>query len=58
MAVKDASKNKKAKFWVNLYEKRLSHKQRERSKFSVREFVRLSIKKSPMKRFGLKKCLL
>ena len=24
MAAKDASKNKKAKFWVNLYEKRLS----------------------------------
>ena len=58
MAAKDASKSKKAKFWVNLYEKRLFHKQRERSKFSVREFVRLSIKKSPMKRFGLKKFLL
>ena len=27
MAAKDASKNKKAKFWVNLYEKRLFHKQ-------------------------------
>ena len=32
---------------INLYEKRLSHKRRKKSKFTIGDFVRLRIKKAP-----------
>ena len=52
MGPKDVSRDKETQVWINLYEKRLSHKQRKRSKFSVGDFVRLSIEKAAfMKRY-------
>ena len=49
---KDVNKDKETQAWINLCEKRLSHKQRKRSEFSVEDFVRLSIKKAPfMKKY-------
>ena len=51
MASKDVNKDKETQIWINLYEKK-THKRRKRSKFSVGNFVRLSIKKAPfMKRY-------
>ena len=44
MASKDVNKDKETQIWT--------HKRRKRSKFSVGDFVRLSIKKVPfMKRY-------
>ena len=52
MAPKDVRKDKETQVWINLYGKRLSHNQRKRSKFSVEDFVRLNIEKTPfMKRY-------
>ena len=49
---KDVNKDKETQAWINLCEKRLSHKQRKRREFSVEDFVRLSIKKAPfMKKY-------
>ena len=51
MVPKDVTKDNKTQAWVKLYEKRLCHKRRKRSKFSVGDFVRLSTEKVPfMKR--------
>ena len=48
----DVSKDNEAQVWVNLYEKRLSHKRRKISKFIVGDFARLTIKKTHvMKRY-------
>ena len=48
----DVNKDKETQVWINLCEKRLSHKQRKRSEFSVEDFVWLSIKKAPfMKKY-------
>ena len=47
MAPKDVSKDKKTQIWINLNENKLSHKQIKRSKFSVGNFVRLSIENAP-----------
>ena len=47
MAPKDVDKDKETQVWINLYGKRLSHKRRKRSKFSVGDFVRLSTEKTP-----------
>ena len=53
MAPKDVSKDNETQVWVNLYGKRLSHKQRKRSKVIVGDFVKLSIEKAPfMKRYS------
>ena len=46
MAPKDVNKDKETQVWINLYEKRFSHKQRKRNKFSLGNFVRLSIEKA------------
>ena len=46
MATKDVIKDKETQVWKNLYEKRLSHKRRKKSKFSIRDFVILSIQKA------------
>ena len=52
MAPKDVNKDKETQVWINLYEKRLSHKRRKKSKFSAGDFVRLRIEKTPfMKRY-------
>ena len=52
MAPKDINNDKETQVWINLYGKRLSHKPRKRSKFSVGDSVRLSIDKAPfMKRY-------
>ena len=52
MTLNDVSKDGKTQVWVNLCEKRLSHKRRKRSKLSVGDFVRLTIKKAPfMKKY-------
>ena len=52
MATKDVNKDKETQVWINLYEKRLSHKRRKKSKFSIRDFVILSIQKALfMKRY-------
>ena len=52
MAPKNVHRDKETQVWINLYKKRLPCKQRKRSKFSVGDFVRLSIKKaSLMKRY-------
>ena len=52
MAPKDVDKDKETQVWINLYEKRLSHERRKKSKFSVADFVRLTIEKTPfMKRY-------
>ena len=47
MAPKDVNKDKETQVWINLYEKRLSHKRRKKSKFIVGDFVRLTIEKAP-----------
>ena len=47
MAPKDFNKDKETQVWINLYEKRISHKRRKKSKFSVGDFIRLSIEKAP-----------
>ena len=49
MAPKDVNKGKETQAWINLYRKKLCNKQR-RSKFSVTDFIRLSIKKAPFMR--------
>ena len=52
MAPKDVRKDNEIQSWVNLYEKRLSHKRRKKSRFGVGDFVRLTIEKAPfMKRY-------
>ena len=52
MAPKNVNEDKETQVWIDLYEKRLSHKPRKRSKFSVGDLVRLSIEKAPfMKRY-------
>ena len=52
MAPKNVNKDKETQVWINLYEKRFSHKRRKKSIFSVGDFVRLSIEKVPfMKRY-------
>ena len=52
MAPNDVDKDKETQVWINLYEKRLSHERRKKSKFSVADFVRLTIEKTPfMKRY-------
>ena len=45
MAPKHNKKDKETEVKINLYEKRLSQKRRRKSKFSVGDFVRLSIEK-------------
>ena len=48
MASKDVHKDKETQVWINLY----GNKRRKRSKLSLKDFVRLSIKKAPfMKRY-------
>ena len=52
MVLKDFKKDKETQVWINLCEKRLSHKRKKKSKFSVGDFVRLSIEKASfMKRY-------
>ena len=52
MATTDVNKDKETQVWINLHEKRLSHKQRKKSKFNVGNFIGLSIKNAPfMKRY-------
>ena len=47
----DVKKENEVQVWINLYEKKLSHK-RKQPKFKVGDFVRLSIEKAPfMKRY-------
>ena len=45
VAPKDVNKDKETQVRINLCEKRLSDKRRKKSKFSIGEFVRLSIEK-------------
>ena len=52
MTPQDVSKDNKTQVWVNLYRERLFHKPRKRSKFSVGDFARLTIKNAPfMKKY-------
>ena len=52
MASKDVTKDKESQVWKNLYEKNYTKKGRKRSKFSVADFVKLSIEKALfMKRY-------
>ena len=46
MTPKDVNKDKETQVWLNLYEKRLSHKRRKKSMFGVGDFLRLSIEKA------------
>ena len=46
MATKCVNKDKETQVWINLYEKRLSHKRRKRSKCSIGDFSRLSIERA------------